>query len=164
MCQILFASLELHFTCAYVESLLILTSIYFLDSSTDFSVEFDRKVFFKGSVSWDFFPQFYSWLRFSVSDPDPYWFWSAGSGSGSRRATMTQKNRKKGKHFKFWSARYSLLGLDVLYGGLGISKLQFLIKKHEFFFSCNFFKISAWKPWIWIRIRIRIRIRIYLKC
>ncbi len=48
------------------------------------------------------------------------------SGSGSRRAKMTQKNR---------SAGCSLLravgfswSLDVLYGGLGISKVQFLIQ------------------------------------
>jgi hypothetical protein len=32
--------------------------------------------------------------------------------------------------------------LDVLYGGLGISKLQLLIKKNlNFFFSCKFFPI-----------------------
>jgi hypothetical protein len=29
--------------------------------------------------------------------------------------------------------------MDVLYEGLGISKLQFLIKKYEFYFSCKFF-------------------------
>jgi hypothetical protein len=30
--------------------------------------------------------------------------------------------------------------LNILYGGLGIGKLQFLIKKKiKFFFSCNFF-------------------------
>jgi hypothetical protein len=38
--------------------------------------------------------------------------------------------------------------LGVLYGGLGISKLQFLIKKIEIKFpAINFFI----KPWIWIR-------------
>jgi hypothetical protein len=29
--------------------------------------------------------------------------------------------------------------LDILYGGLGIGKLQFLIKKEKKNFSCNFF-------------------------
>jgi hypothetical protein len=42
--------------------------------------------------------------------------------------------------------------LDVLYKGLGISKLQFIIKQYQFFFSCKFFK-NFWssKPWIQIR-------------
>ncbi len=31
--------------------------------------------------------------------------------------------------------------LDILYGGLGIGKLQFLIKKEKKVFSCNFFSI-----------------------
>ncbi len=58
-------------------------------------------------------------------------------GSGSRRAKVTHTNRKKLRNFMFWSAGYSLLrtkgfscSLDVLYGGLGISELQFLIKKY----------------------------------
>ncbi len=58
------------------------------------------------------------------------------AGSESRRAKMAHKNRKKYIIFMFWSAGWSLLradgffcNLDVLYGGLGISKLQFLIKK-----------------------------------
>jgi hypothetical protein len=49
--------------------------------------------------------------------------------------------------------------LDILYGGLGIGKLQFFIKKIKFFFSCNFFikflVIKALDP-DWIRIWIRI--------
>jgi hypothetical protein len=57
--------------------------------------------------------------------------------SGSRWAKMTHKTRKKIR-----SAGCSLLRaegfsrrMDVLYGGLGISKFQVLIKKHikEFF-------------------------------
>ena len=56
--------------------------------------------------------------------------------------------------------------LDILYGGLGIDKLQFLIKKtFNFFFSAVIFfqllVIKALDP-DWIRIRIRIRIRIGL--
>jgi hypothetical protein len=44
--------------------------------------------------------------------------------------------------------------LGVLYGGLGISKLQFLIKKIEIKFSAiNFFQFYFIKPWIRIRIR-----------
>jgi hypothetical protein len=51
--------------------------------------------------------------------------------------------------------------LDVLYGGLGIGKLQFLIKgKIKFFFSAviffQFLVIKALDP-DWIRIRIGIQ-------
>ncbi len=64
-----------------------------------------------------------------------------------RRAKMTYKNRKKYRIFMFWSAGCSLLraegffcSVGVLYGGLGISKLQFLIKKIKIkISSCNFF-------------------------
>jgi hypothetical protein len=45
---------------------------------------------------------------------------------------MTHKKRKKLRHFMFLSAGCFLLraeGLEVLKGGLGICKLQFLIKK-----------------------------------
>ncbi len=48
--------------------------------------------------------------------------------------------------------------LDMLYGGLGIGKLQFLIKKIFFFSAVIFFQflvIKALDP-DWIRIRIRI--------
>jgi hypothetical protein len=51
---------------------------------------------------------------------------------------MNHKNRKKWRNFMFWSDKCSLLrtegfscSLDVLYGGPGISKLQFLIKKNN---------------------------------
>jgi hypothetical protein len=44
--------------------------------------------------------------------------------------------------------------LDVLYGGLGICKLQFLIKKYNFFSAVIFLNFWLSKPWIWIRIRI----------
>jgi hypothetical protein len=51
---------------------------------------------------------------------------------------MTHKHRKKSRIFMFLSTGYSLLRAEgfscsfgVLYGGLGISKLQFLIKKIE---------------------------------
>jgi hypothetical protein len=51
--------------------------------------------------------------------------------------------------------------LDILYRGLGIGKLQFLIKKKfNFFLAVIFFQflvIKALDP-DWIRIRIRIRI------
>jgi hypothetical protein len=49
--------------------------------------------------------------------------------------------------------------LDILYGGLGIGKLQFLIKKNLIFFSAviffQFLVIKALDPDL-IRIRIRI--------
>jgi hypothetical protein len=62
---------------------------------------------------------------------------------------MNRKNRKKYRIFMFLSARCSLLraegfscSLGVLYGGLGISKLQFLIKKiKNLLSSCKFFSI-----------------------
>ncbi len=62
-------------------------------------------------------------------DPDP------DSESGSGRAKMTHKSREKKLYkFMFWSVGWPLLraeglfcNLDILYGGLGISKLQFLI-------------------------------------
>jgi hypothetical protein len=51
---------------------------------------------------------------------------------------MTHKNRKKSRIFMFLSTGCSLLraegfsySLGVLYGGVGISKLLFLIKKIE---------------------------------
>jgi hypothetical protein len=40
--------------------------------------------------------------------------------------------------------------LDVLYGGLGISKLQF--EKNINFFSFNFSNFWSSRPWIWIRL------------
>ena len=59
----------------------------------------------------------------------------------------------------FWSAGYFLCraegfscSLGVLYGGLGISKLQFLIKKLKIKFpAVNFFQFWVTKPWIRIR-------------
>ncbi len=49
--------------------------------------------------------------------------------------------------------------LDILYGGLGIGKLQFLIKKNKIKISAviffQFLVIKALDPY-WIRIRIRI--------
>ncbi len=56
-------------------------------------------------------------------------------------------------------AEGSFCNLDVLYGGLGIGKLQFLIKKKLNFFSAviffQFMVIKALDP-DWIRIQIRI--------
>jgi hypothetical protein len=62
---------------------------------------------------------------------------------------MTQKNRNKDRIFIFSSAGCLLLraegfscSLGVLYGGLGKSKLQFLIKKIKIkFLAVNFFQI-----------------------
>jgi hypothetical protein len=58
------------------------------------------------------------------------------------------KNRKKSRIFMFLSTGCSLLraegfscSLGILYGGLGINKLQFLIKKIEVKFpAINFFQ------------------------
>ncbi len=63
-------------------------------------------------------------------DPDP----NPDSESGSRRAKMAHKSKKKFRNFIFVSAGCSLLTaegfsckLDVLYRGLEIGKLYFLI-------------------------------------
>jgi hypothetical protein len=65
------------------------------------------------------------------------------SGPESRRSKITQKNRNK-----FWSAGCSLLraegfscSLDVLYGGLGISKLKFVSKNKIKILAANVFSI-----------------------
>jgi hypothetical protein len=59
---------------------------------------------------------------------------------------MTYKNRKKARILMFLSTGCSLLraegffcNLGVLYGGLGISKLQFVIKKIEIKFPAKIF-------------------------
>jgi hypothetical protein len=59
---------------------------------------------------------------------------------------MTHKNRKKSRIVMFLSTGCSLLraegfscSLGVLYGGLGIRKLQFLIKKIEIKFPAKIF-------------------------
>ena len=72
----------------------------------------------------------------SVVDPDPHLFWAAGSwirigntepgGSGSRRAKMTHKSEENSR---FEVLDEDFCSFDVLYGGLGISKFQFLIQK-----------------------------------
>ncbi len=86
----------------------------------------------------------------------------SGSGSGSRRSKLTHKSKNFFQNM-FWNVGWPLLraedffcNLDVLYGGLGIGKLQFLIKKKfNFFFSCNVFNFWSLKPWIRIRIGIQ---------
>ncbi len=104
------------------------------------------------------------WVSYSISQIADQCF---GSGSGldpdskkslapdsesvswSRWAQMTHKNRKKLRNFMFWSAGCSLLraegfsySLDVLYWGLGISKLQFSIKKIlNICLAVNFFQV-----------------------
>jgi hypothetical protein len=93
----------------------------------------------------------YKRIQTMVLDPDPHGtalIRVAGSGSGSRRAKMTHKNRKKSRIFMFLSTECSLFraegffcSLGVLYGSLGISELQFLIKKIEIKFpAINFFQ------------------------
>ncbi len=100
-----------------------------------------------------------------------------GSGSGLsircriQEGTKTHKKRKKLIIYIFWSAVCSLLraedfscSLYVLYGGLGISKLQFFNQK-RYIFLAVFFNFWSSKPWIqihlkcWIQIHIQIRIQ-----
>jgi hypothetical protein len=68
----------------------------------------------------------------SVSGSDPDSNGVPGSISGSRRAKITHKHLKKLKKlivFKFWMFSFEgPCSLDVLYGGLEISKLKFLIQ------------------------------------
>ncbi len=76
----------------------------------------------------------------SLGSLDPYLDPDSQSGSsGSRRAKMVQKNMKELIKVIFCSAGCSLLRAEgflssfyVLYEGLGIRKLQFLIKKDFF--------------------------------
>ncbi len=79
--------------------------------------------------------------RFGVY-PDP----DSESGSGSRRANMTHKSRKNFSKCMFWSVGWPLswaagflCNLDIHYGGLGIGKLHFMIKKNLIFFQLQFF-------------------------
>jgi hypothetical protein len=72
---------------------------------------------------------------------------------------MAHKNRKKSRIFMILSTGCSRLraegfscSLGFLYGGLGISKLQFLIKKIEIKFpAIHIFQFYVIKPWIRIR-------------
>ena len=108
-------------------------------------------------------PAFY---RFRVSDPDPDWI-RIQSGQWIRIRIRNpdsdpdpggQKWPTKVEKFMFWSVGWPLLwgagffcNLDILYVGLVIGKLQFLIKKFFFFFSAViFFNFWSLKPWIWI--------------
>ena len=62
---------------------------------------------------------------------------------------MTHKSRKNscfevldGFFCELEASSVTWTTVDILYGGLGIGKLQFLIKKKfNFLFSCNFFSI-----------------------
>ncbi len=93
-----------------------------------------------------------AWIRINLS-----------CGSGSSRAKMTHKNRKKARIFMFSCTGCSLLraegffcNLGVLYGGLGISKLQFLIKKIKIKFpAINFSNFRSSNPGSGSGIRIR---------
>jgi len=76
---------------------------------------------------------------------------------------MTHKNRKKSRIFMLLLTGCSLLraegfscSLGVLYGGLGISKLQFLIKKIKIkFLVVIFFNFRSSNPGSETGIRIR---------
>ncbi len=76
---------------------------------------------------------------------------------------MIHKNRKKLRNFMSLSTGCSLLraegfscSLGVLFGGLGISKWQFLIKKIKIKFpAVNFFNFRSSKPGSGSEILIR---------
>ncbi len=67
-------------------------------------------------------------IHFGRLDPDPDLYWN------------TDPEVLKCEMFSFEDEDFSC-SLGVLYGGLGISKLQFLIKKIYIFFCCKFFPI-----------------------
>jgi hypothetical protein len=77
---------------------------------------------------------------------------------GQKWPTKVEKNLYK---FMFWSVGWPLLraegffyNLDILYGGLGIGKLQFLIKKIKIKISAIiFFNFWSLKPWIRIGLQ-----------
>jgi hypothetical protein len=50
--------------------------------------------------------------------------------------------------------KISPVASNVLYVGLGISKLQFLIKQYKLYFSCKFFRLLLIKTLDLDRIRI----------
>jgi hypothetical protein len=91
-----------------------------------------KKSFIRSSCFYKYFPAVL-WIRIRIGSG-----FNGVPGPGSRRAKMTDKIRKKVINFMFWSAGCSLLrtegfscSLDVLYGGLGISKLQFFYQKNK---------------------------------
>ncbi len=61
----------------------------------------------------------------------------------------------KSKMFSLEVWRLRPCSLDVLYGGLGISKLQFFIQKYQHFFPVNFFQFLVTKAYLRIRISIQ---------
>jgi hypothetical protein len=82
------------------------------------------------------------WIRIHT---DPHWEYGSGSGSRRGKIKMTHKSEENS------SARCSLLrdkdfscSSNVLYGDLGIRKLQCSLKKY-FFFSCTFFPIFGYQ-------------------
>jgi hypothetical protein len=72
-------------------------------------------------------------LESSVSDPGPGW---------QKLPTKKEKSSEI-SCFEVMDvlSAFPPCSLGVLYGGLGISKLQFVIKKILIFFSCNIFSI-----------------------
>jgi hypothetical protein len=82
------------------------------------------------------------------------------SGSGSRWVKMAQKNAG----CSLLRAEGLFCSLDVLYGGLGISKLKYLITRYVKNIHLYFFQFLIIKPWIriwiWIHLKGSIRIQI----
>ncbi len=111
----------------------------------------------------------------SGSNPDPDWIRiQSGQWIGQKWPSKVDFFLK----FMFWSVGWPLLraedffcNLDVLYGGLGIGKLQFLKKKNLIFSAVIFFNFWSLKPWIRIgsgsglvfSLKCLIRIRIRMK-
>jgi hypothetical protein len=85
-----------------------------------------------------------SWIRIPNADPDP---------GGPKLPTEVKKIQLlKCQMFSLRDEDFCC-SLDFLYGGLGISKSQFLLKKYIFFICSNF-----WPSNPWIRIRIETNV------
>jgi hypothetical protein len=67
-------------------------------------------------------------IHFGLLDPHPDPHWEYGSGSGSKRAKVTHKSEENLSFGVLLRDEDFSCSLEVLYEGLGISKLQFFIK------------------------------------
>ncbi len=92
------------------------------------------------------------WIQIRIRNPNP----DPGGQKQPRKVEKIQNfHVLKCWKFSFVSWRLLLYSiLDVLYGGLGIGKLQFLIQTNYIFSSCKFFPIFGQQnPWIRIGVQ-----------
>jgi hypothetical protein len=96
----------------------------------------------------------------SIKSVDPY------PDPGGKNYPQKLKIAKKLRNFLLWILFLGLkaffCNLDVLFGGLGICKLQFLKKKYIIFFSAKFLVIKILDP-DWIRIQIGVSLKCWIR-